>query len=168
MKSKKSKNLEGILIQGRKYYSTRQILNLFDLEPERFRKWIESKFIIPDLPAGGTGSTHFFLKEHLYIIRLFMKLVDAGLNRRISKDLAYWTSLATWADISYLKEPLYLIVRGDVNPKKNKNWKKYMKIDVLSKPILDLTKLEKETGFEVVIIVNLSKITEYVDSNLAE
>lgn len=166
MKRKKIKKSECSIFDGRIVHPTRHVLKLFDLDPERFRKWIEAGFIKPDIKARGTGSTNYFLKQHLYIIGVFTKMVEAGINRLISSEVAYYLDMETLAYISDLKDDFYLIVIGDVNPKKDRDWKKNIKIFVKPSPELELTNLAKKSGFEIAIIVNLYKVISYVDSNI--
>jgi hypothetical protein len=167
MKRKKFKKLESVTVDGRIVHPARHVLKLFDLEPERFRKWIEAGYIKPDVKAKGTGSTHYFLKEHLYVIGVFMKLVDAGLNRQISSEAAYSLKKGDWPDISFwFRKNCYMVMVGDVNPKKDRNWKKKMAVYISDGPRLGLDTFKRKTDFELAVLVNLHKIASYVDSRI--
>lgn len=166
MKRKKSKNIEGKLIDGRLQYSTTQVLGILDLEAERFRQWINGGFINPDVRAGGTGRTHFFLKEHIYIIAIFMKLVDLGLNRSVAKDIAYVFRPQDWSDVIYREEPLYLIIRGRVTPKSAKDWKKHMRYNITQRQDYKLMEFLNEPGLEVALTINLINIANFVDKRI--
>ena len=169
METGKTKKLVGKLFDGRRIYSTREVLTLFDLEYQRFRKWIDDdnfEFIRPDFRAEGTGKTHYFERENLYAIGTYIKLVDAGFNRVMASEVAYYFDWKEWAEISYYPGGFYIIVIGDVTEKKKQNWKKKMKIYLCPGEIPDLKKFVAATGFELSIVVNVQGIAKFVEDNL--
>jgi hypothetical protein len=163
---KKTKKIVGKLFDARRFYSTRDVLQLFDLEYQRFRKWIDGNFIKPDLKAEGTGKTHYFERENLYAIGTYLKLVDAGINRVMASDVAYYFNWEEWAEISYFPGGFYVIVMGNVTAKKKKNWGKKMKIYQCPGEVPDLKRFVEQTGFELAMVVNLQKIAQFVESRL--
>ncbi len=166
MQEKKSKKIIGKIINGRKLYSTRVVLAVLNLEAERFRKWIVDGNITPDQPAEGTGTTHFFSRENIYTIGVFTKLVDMGLNKAVASEIAHNWEQRDWNYVSTRDEDIYLIITGDVTPKKNRDWRKNMKFFVNENPDLIFVKEEKGSGFEIALVVNLYKIAKFVDGKL--
>ena len=165
MKRKNIKTFEGKLIYGERFYSTTEVLNILKLEAERFRQWIQGGFIKPTIPAGGTGRTHLFVKEYLYIIALFMKLVDLGLSRSVARDIANEFTARDWVEYVTSNDHLYLIVSGKVSPKSGKNWKQYMKISVDHDPYAShRNKIDMDMAkHDVVLIINMVRIAKSVD-----
>ena len=86
-------------------------------------------------------------------------MIGVGLNRFIAAKLANEVDLEWWADINYLKEPIYLLAVGKVPPKKDKeNWRDSIEVKVALNNKIDLS------DFEVVIAMNLNKIAENIDA----
>lgn len=164
MQEKKSKKIVGKVIDGRELFSTREVLFALNLEAERFRKWIVDENIIPDIRASGTGRTHFFSIENIYAIAVFTKLVDMGLNRAIASEIARHWAPRDWDYVSTRDEDIYLIIEGDVTPKKKRDWRKNMKFSVNENPDNIFPKDRKGKSFEVALVVNLYKIAKEVDS----
>jgi len=164
MQEKKRKKIIGKIITGRKLHPTRVVLAVLNLEAERFRKWIDDGNITPYQPAEGTGTTHFFSRENIYTIGVFAKLVDMGLNRAIASEIAHHWDPEDWDNVSTRDEDIYLIIEGDVTPKKNRNWRRNMKFYVNENPNIIFTKDKTGESFEIAIVVNLYKIAKVVDS----
>jgi len=164
MQAKKRKKILGKIIDSRLLYSTSEVLAALNIEAERFRKWILECNITPDIRASGTGRTHFFSLENIYAIAVFTKLVDMGLNRAIASEIAHHWDPKDWNYASTRDEAMYLIIEGDVTPKKNRAWRKNMKFSVNENPDKIFTKDKKGKSFEVALVVNLHKIAKEVDS----
>lgn len=180
MQRKKFKNIEGKIIGGRKHYATRDVLHLFDLETERFRKWIDKPFIDkpfiePAIRARGTGTTHFFRRYHLYTIGLFMQLVDNGLKREEASNLGILIDQKKWEQIRNQKKDCYVFITPDTRIKyeitpngKIPVYNRQMLLHFIPGTTLDLSKFSKYTDLNVAWVMNLYKIIDYVDSNLIE
>jgi hypothetical protein len=166
MQEKKRKKIAGKLIENDWLYSTREVLAILNLGAERFRKWIIDGNIKPNIHAKGTGRTHFFSRENIYAIAVFTKLVDMGLNRAIASDIAHHWKARNWNYVSTRDEDMYLVITGDVTPKKERAWQKKMKFEVNENPHRIIVEDAKRTGFELALIVNLYKIAKEVDSQL--
>jgi hypothetical protein len=167
MESTKFEKFEGKLVNGRLVYSTSQTLKIIEVNWATFRHWIEKNadeknpYVRPDIPAEGPGTTNYFTKENLFRIALFKKLIGVGLKRFIASELANEVKLEWWADINYLKEPIYLLAVGKVPPKKDKeNWRDSIEVKVALNNKIDLS------DFEVVIAMNLNKIAENIDARV--
>lgn len=148
------------------FFSTREVLACLNLEGERFRKWIIDSNITPDIRASGTGRTHFFSRENIYAIAVFTKLVDMGLNRAIASEIAHYWGQKNWNYVATRDEDMYLIISGDVTPKKNRAWRKNMKFTVNENPDKIIVQQGKGLGFEIALVVNLYKVAKEVDSQL--
>ena len=161
MESTKFEKFESELVHGLSVYSTSKTLKIIGVPWGTFRHWVEKKnpYITPDIRAEGPGTTNYFTKENLFRIALFKKLIGVGLNRFIAAKLANEVDLEWWADINYLKEPIYLLAVGKVPPKKDKeNWRDSIEVKVALNTKIDLS------DFEVVIAMNLNKIAENIDA----
>lgn len=160
MKRKKFAKIKGRIKDGRKVYSTTEALEIFDLKWGRFRQWLKLGYIKADEPTKAQGSSNFFIKENLYTIKLFIILISLGLNRWFSSDAAHEVGYEQWSDISYQGEPIWMIISGDPDHKRDKNWKKNMELYFWPGPDLKLDK------FQGAIVIDLLKIAKEIDEKV--
>lgn len=151
--------IEGRFVDGIKMYITSQVIEVFDLKPSRFRQWLRHGYIKPDKKAPKAGSYHYFEKENLYIIALFINLINLGLNRYIASEWAYSFDYQTWADNISAEDEFWLIARGDTSQRKQKSWKKNIKCGVKVGPLPDDLKKDRAA-----VIMNLKEILSEIDS----
>jgi hypothetical protein len=151
--------IEGRFVDGIKVYTTAQVIELFDLKPARFRQWLRLGYIKPDTRAPAAGSYHYFEKENLYIIALFINLINLGLNRYIASEWAYSFDYQTWADNISHEDEFYLIARGDTSQREQKSWKKNINCGVKVGPLPDDLKKDRAA-----VIMNLKEIWREIDA----
>ena len=170
MKRKKFKNIKGKLIGDQIYYSTKDVLNMFDLKAERLRKWIDMYFGFPFCKAEGTGKTHYFRRDHLYLIGFYKQLVDSGLNRDQSSFLVEEVSPEKWEQIRNQKKDCFIYITPDPTKEYNKEGRirdKKMLLQFIPGTNFNLPKLHY-LDLNPIWVTNLYDIVKYVDSNLIE
>ena len=89
-----------------------------------------------------------------------------GLNRAIASEIAHNWDPEDWNYVSTRDEDIYLIIEGDVTPKKNREWRKNMTFSVNENPGKIFTRDRKGKSFEVALVINLFKIAQEVDSKM--
>jgi hypothetical protein len=161
MKRKKMKNIEARETNGRKRFSTPQVLEFFDLKAGRLRQWVKLGYIIPTKKATGSGSTAYFDINALYRIGLFMKLCNAGFNRYISSNLANEIYYEIIVDHFSYDEILYAVIDWTGEPNKDKNWRKNIQIYPLYESELDLKDIQ------MAVVLNLNQIIEDIDGKVS-
>jgi hypothetical protein len=62
-------------------YSTFDVARILNIQVPRIQEWIRLGFIFPSQASSGRGSKALFSRQDLYGIRLFIELLDSGLNR---------------------------------------------------------------------------------------
>jgi len=142
-------------------FTTSQVLELFNLKPERFRQWIKLKFITPYIQATGSGQTHYFIKNNLYVIGLFIHLCNAGLNRVVASHLAHEIFYDLWTETLYFEEHAWLIAVWPDNPEKKRDQLKNIEIYIGTNPVPDL----RDIG--TALVVNLKKVMGTIDAKIS-
>ncbi len=76
--------METIDISTKDLFTTHHVTKVLDIPMQRLRVWLLNGYIAPAIPSGGQGQKAFFLKEDLYVIALFKKLLEKGFKRELA------------------------------------------------------------------------------------
>jgi hypothetical protein len=57
------------------------ICDRLGIRKERFREWIDKEFIRPHKPAEGRGTKNLFKITDIYVIAIFIHLINCGFSR---------------------------------------------------------------------------------------
>ena len=64
-------------------YTTFYITKIFNIKRDRLQQWIDRKLIVPSVnEARGQGTKNIFSLEDLYVIQLFIDLLNEGFTRK--------------------------------------------------------------------------------------
>ena len=137
------------------------MLGFFKLKKEKFRQWLKNDFIRPDILAKGSGRKNYFNKESLYIIALFKRLFDIGLDRWLAELLAHELTHQDWNDSIDDSgiDDIYMVVSGSLYDCDVKNWKESLEITMAQ-----TNKGVNLKGLEAGIFINLSEIKRNINS----
>ena len=161
MRRKNIGKIDYQIIDNVKVYQTPQVLKLFGLKPERFRQWIKRGFITPYRKASGSGQTHSFTKNNLYVIGLFIHLCKSGLNRVVSSHFAQEIFYDLWVESLAYEEYARLIIKLPDNPEKKRQRLKDIEAYVETRKHIDLGELKWA------FILDVKQIIQDIDSKLS-
>lgn len=161
MRRKKIKKIEFQIKDNVEVCQTPQVLKLFGLKPETFRQWIKRGFITPHEKASGSGQTHSFTKNNLYVIGLFIHLCKTGLNRVVASHFAQEIFYDLWIESLAYEEHARLIIKLPDNPEKKRKRLRDFEAYVETRKFIDLGELRWA------FILDVKKIIEDIDSKLS-
>ena len=141
------------IVDGVEVYTTKQVLGLFGLKAPRFRQWLRRDYIKPFRKAKASGSNHYFNKEDLYTIAIFMNLRNLGLNRWIASEWANTIKALGFTEAKSTKH-YYIVLGGD--PYKQE-WKNYYQPYICDGPLPDLE------DNHAAVVIDLKKILTDID-----
>ena len=142
------------IVDGVEVYTTKQVLGLFGLKAPRFRQWLRRDYIKPFRKAKASGSNHYFNKDDLFTIAIFLNLRNLGLNRWIASEWAKTIRTLEITDEIRKKEHFYIVLGGEPY---RQEWKNYYEPYLCDGPLPDL-----ENNYSAVVI-DLKKILTDID-----
>lgn len=145
--------------------TTNQVVKILGVNKSRFQQWVRLGYIKPYHPAEASGKNHYFIKEDLYIISLFIFLHNLGFNRWIASKWSKFFSHHELSDIASDETDFYLLITGDPSKRDKKrdkkNWNKDIKAEIYPGPIDKLH--ERIQNNPVLLIINLKNIQRDID-----
>ena len=140
-------------------YTTIEIEELFGIPRGRSKEWITRGDIVPSRQkASGRGTKHLFSKNDLYLIILYQKLLDVGINR----DMAARVIKRFFRDFGnfelMLKKKLRYLIFTKVAPSGEKPTLEYQLSMEIPKDI--------PITIEYIVAINLKNVKEYVEKRL--
>ena len=71
----------------RNKFSTLDLVKAFSIPRERLRDWMNNGFIVPTTKSKGQGTKAIFTRDDIYIVALFVDLLNKGFKRDKASDL---------------------------------------------------------------------------------
>jgi len=141
----------------------------------RLHQWIEAGFITPSLQvAKGSGSRHIWSKTDLYNIILFKRLVESGIHRNTAAKLI---PNVGFDDINKIYRPekerggpgeVWLVIARRWGNGQDEGVESFAYPWIhgeLKNNLADvLGEINEDRGWNDAIIINVTKLAEYVDS----
>ena len=142
-------------------FTTFEIKKIFEIPQGRLREWIDGGFITPSIQkASGHGTKNLFSKIDLYGIRVFMQMIDSGVNRHIAGT--FYAHISTHVKQEYFtRTNKYYVLHFDKDDP----------FDIgFSNHLYDLSQVDFDSFGEwnKVVIVDVMKAASYVDKKISK
>ena len=173
-------------------FSIKQVVEILDLPRERFKEWVYRGFVSPSVQkASGPGTANLYNRIDLYSIELLNRLVKRGFNREVAAN--YTKQVVAWlTPIQPEKTPEKKVIIAFINrpagfdkiyDKKGKEQRfsdfriitgkalnySFSDLLVTLKDALPPSRYDtSEIDFDDIVLVNFSRIRDYVDSRIKE
>ena len=152
---KTAKMIEGVEISGELHFTSTQVLELFDIKTERLRQWLKKGYFEPKIKATGSGTKNYYSIYQLYAIGAFLKLINLGVQRHISSQIANDFSNEEWSEIISGSSIKYMIISGE--GRKSEDWRKYLNRYVSVKPEIVFNEDD-----DLAVVINVYKIAKEI------